>query len=62
AAATRWDPIALAIGGLISVVLVSDCSAWELPSALPVESGLSSRWKPTERPSNLPPTPNQYRE
>ena len=36
-------PIALAIGGLISVVLVSDCSAWELPSALPMESGLSSR-------------------
>lgn len=37
------DSIASAIGGLISVVLVSDCSAWELPSALPVESGLSSR-------------------
>lgn len=39
----QMDPFALAIGGLISVVLVSDCSAWELPSALPVESGLSSR-------------------
>jgi hypothetical protein len=47
----------LAIGGLISVVLVSDCSAWELPSALPMESGLSSRYRSTERPSSLPPTP-----
>ena len=33
----------MAIGGLFSVVLVSDCSAWELPSALPMKSGLSSR-------------------
>jgi hypothetical protein len=33
----------LAIGGLFSVVLVSDHSAWELPSALPMKSGLSSR-------------------
>jgi hypothetical protein len=33
----------LAIGGLFSVVLVSDRSAWELPSALPMKSGLSSR-------------------
>ncbi|HKC93120.1 MAG TPA: hypothetical protein VKB81_03765, partial [Nitrospira sp.] len=38
-----WDPIALAIGGLFSVVLVSDHSAWALPSALPMKSGLSSR-------------------
>ena len=38
-----WDLIALAIGGLFSVVLVSDRSAWELPSALPMKSGLSSR-------------------
>jgi hypothetical protein len=38
-----WDPIALAIGGLFSVVLVSDRSAWALPSALPLKSGLSSR-------------------
>ena len=38
-----WDPIALAIGGLFSVVLVSDRSAWVLPSALPMKSGLSSR-------------------
>jgi len=38
-----WGPIALAIGGLFSVVLVSDCSAWVLPSALPMKSGLSSR-------------------
>jgi hypothetical protein len=38
-----WDPIALAIGGLFSVVLVSDHSAWVLPSALPKKSGLSSR-------------------
>jgi len=37
-----WDPIALAIGGLFSVVPVSDRSAWELPSALPMKSGLSS--------------------
>ena len=37
-----WGPIALAIGGLFSVVLVSDCSAWVLPSALPTKSGLSS--------------------
>jgi hypothetical protein len=47
---------------LISVVPVSDCSAWELPSALPMESGLSSRWGPTERPSSLPPTLDQYKE
>jgi len=38
-----WDPVALAIGGLFSVVLVSDHSAWVLPSALPMKSGLSSR-------------------
>ena len=38
-----WDPVALAIGGLFSVVLVSDRSAWELPSALPMKSGLSSQ-------------------
>src|SRR5690242_12517895 len=38
-----WDPIALAIGGLFSVVPVSDRSAWALPSALPPKSGLSSR-------------------
>ncbi len=31
-----------AIGGLFSVALVSDRSAWALPSALPLESGLSS--------------------
>jgi hypothetical protein len=35
--------IVLAIGGLFSVVLVSDRSAWELPSALPMKSGLSSQ-------------------
>ena len=33
----------MAIGGLFSVVLVSDRSAWELPSALPMKSGLSSQ-------------------
>jgi hypothetical protein len=33
----------VAIGGLFSVVLVSDRSAWELPSALPMKSGLSSQ-------------------
>jgi hypothetical protein len=38
-----WDPVALAIGGLFSVVQVSDRSAWALPSALPMKSGLSSR-------------------
>jgi len=38
-----WDPVALAIGGLFSVVQVSDRSAWGLPSALPLKSGLSSR-------------------
>ena len=38
-----WNPLALAIGGLFSVVLVSDHSAWELPSALPMKSGLSSQ-------------------
>ena len=38
-----WNPVALAIGGLFSVVLVSDRSAWELPSALPMKSGLSSQ-------------------
>ncbi len=32
-----------AIGGVFSVAPVSDRSAWALPSALPVESGLSSR-------------------
>ena len=37
------NPVALAIGGLFSVVLVSDRSAWELPSALPMKSGLSSQ-------------------
>ena len=37
------NSVALAIGGLFSVVLVSDRSAWELPSALPMKSGLSSR-------------------
>ncbi|GKS57378.1 hypothetical protein YTPLAS18_09050 [Nitrospira sp.] len=31
-----------AIGGLFSVALVSDRSAWALPSTLPWESGLSS--------------------
>jgi len=37
-----WGPIALAIGGLFSVAPVSDRSAWVLPSALPMKSGLSS--------------------
>lgn len=44
--------IALAIGGLFSVVLVSDRSAWELPSALPMKSGLSS--KSVAAPSDHP--------
>ncbi len=45
-------PVAPAIGGLFSVVLVSDCSAWELPSALPMKSGLSS--KSVAAPSDHP--------
>ena len=45
-----WDPIALAIGGLFSVVQVSDRSAWVLPSALPLKSGLSSRRKTSNHP------------
>ena len=45
-----WDPVALAIGGLFSVVLVSDRSAWELPSALPLKSGLSSRRQTSNHP------------
>jgi hypothetical protein len=45
-----WDPVALAIGGLFSVVLVSDRSAWVLPSALPVKSGLSSRRMTSDHP------------
>ena len=44
------DPVALAIGGLFSVVLVSDRSAWALPSALPVKSGLSSRRMTSDHP------------
>jgi hypothetical protein len=32
-----------AIGGVFSVAPVSDRSAWALPSALPMKSGLSSR-------------------
>ncbi len=44
--------IVLAIGGLFSVVLVSDHSAWELPSALPMKSGLSS--KSVTAPSDHP--------
>ncbi len=44
--------IASAIGGLFSVVLVSDRSAWELPSALPMKSGLSS--KSVAAPSDHP--------
>jgi hypothetical protein len=49
-------PVALAIGGLFSVVLVSDCSAWELPSALPIEvrTFLSERYRPQRSPSLLP--------
>ena len=45
-----WDPVASAIGGLFSVVPVSDCSAWALPSALPMKSGLSSRRKTSDHP------------
>ena len=49
---TDWNPVALAIGGLFSVVPVSDRSAWELPSALPMKSGLSSY--SVTAPSNHP--------
>ena len=45
-----WDPVALAIGGLFSVVQVSDRSAWGLPSALPMKSGLSSRRMTSDHP------------
>jgi hypothetical protein len=45
-----WDPVALAIGGLFSVVQVSDRSAWVLPSALPSKSGLSSRHVASDHP------------
>ncbi len=45
-----WDPVALAIGGLFSVVRVSDRSAWALPSALPLKSGLSSRRMTSDHP------------
>ena len=45
-----WDPVALAIGGLFSVVPVSDRSAWALPSALPLKSGLSSRRLTSDHP------------
>ena len=45
-----WDPVALAIGGLFSVVRVSDRSAWGLPSALPLKSGLSSRRMTSDHP------------
>ena len=45
-----WDPVALAIGGLFSVVPVSDYSAWVLPSTLPVKSGLSSRLATSNHP------------
>ena len=58
-----WNPIALAIGGLFSVVLVSDRSAWELPSALPMKSGLSSQSVPA--PSDHPvfsPAQPEYRK
>jgi hypothetical protein len=40
----------LAIGGLFSVVQVSDRSAWALPSALPLKSGLSSHRKTSNHP------------
>lgn len=42
--------VALAIGGLFSVVPVSDRSAWALPSALPSKSGLSSRAVTSDHP------------
>jgi hypothetical protein len=42
--------VALAIGGLFSVVPVSDRSAWALSSALPSKSGLSSRAVTSDHP------------
>ncbi len=58
---TRWAltppfhpcliPVARAIGGLFSVALVSDRSAWVLPSALPLESGLSSSLAAGDHPT-----------
>ena len=57
-----WNPVALAIGGLFSVVLVSDRSAWALPSALPMKSGLSSQsvTAPSDHPA-FPLAPEYYR-
>ena len=55
-------PAVVAIGGLFSVVLVSDCSAWELPSALPLESGLSSRYEVSSDHPVFTPAPSQYKE
>jgi len=43
--------LSAAIGGLLSVALVSDRSAWELPSALPLESGLSSSLAASDHPA-----------
>ena len=53
--------VALAIGGLFSVVPVSDRSAWALPSALPMKSGLSSRAITSDHPVLFPAQP-QYRK
>ena len=53
--------VALAIGGLFSVVPVSDRSAWALPSALPPKSGLSSRAVTSDHPVVFPARP-QYRK
>ena len=43
-------PLLEAIGGMLSVAPVSDRSAWELPSTLPLESGLSSRRMASDHP------------
>lgn len=51
-----------AIGGLLSVVLMSDCSAWVLPSALPLESGLSSRCLASSDHPTFTSAQEQYRE
>jgi len=53
---------ASAIGGIFSVALVSDCSAWALPSTLPygVRTFLSRMFR-ERSPGPLPPPPIMVR-
>jgi len=56
------SPSASAIGGIFSVALVSDCSAWALPSTLPygVRTFLSRMFR-ERSPGPLPPPPIMVR-